>query len=67
MTGTVVAPSEWLDADEAAEMLRLTRKSLYSAAARGQVPVHRIGRRVRFHRGELDALLLGGRSRGPPP
>ncbi len=56
---TLPRPSEWLSADEAAAYLRLpSRKALYAAVARGTVPVHRLGRRrVRFHRGELDALL----------
>lgn len=54
------APTLWLDADEATAYLRLpTRKALYAAVARGTVPAHRLGRRVRFHRGELDALLGG--------
>ncbi len=52
--------TEWLSADEATVYLRLpTRKALYAAVARGQVPAHRLGRRVRFHRVELDALLKG--------
>jgi excisionase family DNA binding protein len=61
MTGSDAKPSlAWLDATEATEYLRLpTRKALYAAIARGSVPVHRFGRRVRFHRPELDALLRG--------
>lgn len=49
----------WLKADEAAAYLGLpTRKALYAAVARGQVPVHRLGpRRLRFKRDELDHLL----------
>lgn len=55
---TPAAPGPWLSADEATAYLRLpTRKALYAAVARGTVPAHRLGRRVRFHRGELDALL----------
>ncbi len=55
--------STWLTADEAAAYLRLpSRKALYAAAARGGVPVHRLGRRVRFSRPELDRLLRGSSS-----
>ena len=50
--------SEWLTADEAKEYLRFpTRDALYHAVHRGQVPAHRIGRRLRFRRSELDAQL----------
>jgi excisionase family DNA binding protein len=50
--------SRWLTADEATAYLGLpTRKALYAAVERGQVPVHRLGRRLRFSRSELDALL----------
>jgi excisionase family DNA binding protein len=49
---------EWLDADEAAEYLRLrTRRALYDHVRRGRVKAHRLGRLLRFHRLELDALL----------
>lgn len=49
----------WLKADEAAAYLGLpTRKALYAAVARGQVPAHRLGpRRLRFKLDELDHLL----------
>lgn len=51
--------TDWLDADEATVYLRLpSRKALYAAVARGTIPAHRLGRRVRFHRPELDALLI---------
>lgn len=55
-------PSLWMDAEEAAAHLRLpSRSALYSAVARGSLPVHRLGRRVRFLRSELDhALRTGG-------
>lgn len=53
----------WLTADEAAAYLGLpSRRALYMAIRRGQVPVHRLGRRMRFDARELDAALRG---RGP--
>ncbi len=52
----------WLTADEATAHLGFpSRKALYAAVARGQVPAHKLGRRLRFRRGELDALLDRGR------
>jgi excisionase family DNA binding protein len=54
-----VVSSPWMDADAAVLYLGFpTRKALYQAVRRGQVPVHRLGqRRMRFHRAELDKLL----------
>jgi excisionase family DNA binding protein len=52
----------WLTADEATAYLGFpTRKALYAAVERGQVPAHKLGRRLRFSRAELDALLGRGR------
>jgi excisionase family DNA binding protein len=52
--------SEWLNAEEAAEYLRLRNvRALYDHVRRGRVPAHRLpgGRLLRFHRLELDAVL----------
>jgi excisionase family DNA binding protein len=59
--GSFVA-GEWLGVDQAACYLGLpSRKALYQAVRRGQVPVHRLGtRRVRFRRAELDHVLERG-------
>ncbi len=52
----------WLTADEATAYLGFpSRKALYAAVERGQVPAHKLGRRLRFSRSELDALLRRGR------
>jgi excisionase family DNA binding protein len=52
-------PSRWLTADEATAHLGFpSRKALYAAVERGQVPAHRLGlRRLRFKLDELDSLL----------
>ena len=49
-----------LTAEEAADLLRTTRRALYAAVERGQVPgVVRLGRRVLIRRDELlNALGL---------
>ncbi len=59
ITRSRVLSAEWLNADQAYRYLSLpSRKALYQAVRRGQVPVHRLGRRMRFHAAELDTLLL---------
>lgn len=63
-TGQLAAGTElhWLTATEATGYLGFpTRKALYCAVERGQVPAHKLGRRLRFRSEELDALL--GRAR----
>ena len=53
----------WLSCDAAIEYLGLvSRKALYAAVRRGQVPAHRIGRRLRFSRVELDRWLERSRT-----
>jgi len=50
--------SPWMTADEVAEYLRLpSRAAVYKRVERGQLPAHRWGRRWRFRRSELDALV----------
>ena len=52
----------WITADEATRYLGFpSRKALYQAVRRGQIPSHRIGRRLRFNTNELDRFI--GRSR----
>jgi excisionase family DNA binding protein len=59
------SPQRWLTASEAAGYLGLpSRRALYMAIRRGQVPVHRLGRRMRFDPRELDQAL-GGRKPEP--
>jgi excisionase family DNA binding protein len=53
----------WLDTEAARAYLRLSKKALYQAVRRGMVPVHRLGRRLRFSIAELDAVVLDGGSR----
>jgi len=53
----------WLNPDAAVSYLGLpSKKALYQATRRGQVPFHRFGaRRLRFNRAELDCLLSRGK------
>jgi excisionase family DNA binding protein len=48
----------WLNPPQAVRYLRLpSLKALYQAVRRGQIPVHRLGKRLRFNRTELDRIL----------
>ena len=52
------AGGPWLTGEAAAVYLSLSKKALYQAVRRGQVPVHRLGgKRMRFSQPELDQLL----------
>jgi excisionase family DNA binding protein len=54
---------QWLNADQAARYLGFSsRKALYQAVRRGQIPGHRIGRRLRFNIVEIDERLERSRT-----
>jgi excisionase family DNA binding protein len=44
-------------ADELAELLGVNRKTIYEAAARGDIPHRRLGRRLIFEKGSVLAWL----------
>lgn len=68
MTVTPAAGTPWLTAQAAAEYLGFrTTKALYTAVERGQVPAHRLGRRLRFSRAELDRAVVPSGQRAPSP
>lgn len=47
-----------ITADEAAELLKLSKPSLYSGARSGEIPCRRVGRRFIFCREALDRWLI---------
>lgn len=49
---------EWLNTVEAAEYLKVTLKSLLNMTSSGQLPYYKLGRRNRYRREDLEALLL---------
>ena len=58
-TTTQHGRSDWLTAREAADHLRLPSvAALYQRVARGQIEALRLGRRLRFRRRDLDALMV---------
>ncbi len=48
---------EILSADEVAAWLKVDRKTIYNACARGQIPHQRLGKRVLFNRAALVSWL----------
>lgn len=49
--------NEILNLEEASRYLRIKRRTLYSLAARGEVPAAKIGGQWRFRRSQLDKLF----------
>jgi excisionase family DNA binding protein len=47
-----------MTAGEVAELLRMPLSTVYELARRGLIPAHRIGRRWRFIRREVEEWLL---------
>lgn len=56
-------PSEFLNADEAADLLQLSKQSLYVKTMNRTVPHIKRGKRLYFDRSELIAFIRGGRVR----
>lgn len=52
---------EWLNSNEAAEFLRLSVKALRNLTSNGKLPFYKLGRRNRYRRDELEAILLNER------
>lgn len=52
---------EWLDSNEAANYLRISVKTLMNLVSNGDIPFYKFGRRNRYRKNELDALLLQNR------
>jgi excisionase family DNA binding protein len=63
---TFPTTDRWMNADQATEYLGMpSRKALYQAVRRGQIPGHRIGRRLRFKAAELDRWINRSRTVAP--
>ncbi|MCU1591974.1 MAG: Excisionase [Frankiales bacterium] len=54
--------NEWIDIADAAERLKVRKRWLYEQTAAGTVPVHRVGRQLRFRPSELDAWVESGQA-----
>jgi excisionase family DNA binding protein len=56
-TADSLEPVRWLTTSEAARYLRVSISSIKTMIYRGQVRVHKLGRRNRFLRDELERLI----------
>lgn len=52
------SPSEWLSAEECAELLRCKRSAIPTLVSRDGLPASRVGRSYRFKRAEVEAWLV---------
>ena len=59
--GVETAKRVWLSSSEAADYLRISRKSLLNMASNGEVPYYKLQRRNRYLQSDLDGLLLANR------
>ncbi|MGI8731413.1 MAG: helix-turn-helix domain-containing protein [Solirubrobacteraceae bacterium] len=59
-----VTPSPFLDVDEAASYIRAGKQRIYDLVSAGAIEPRRDGRRLLFHRDDLDDYLAGT---GSPP
>ena len=50
----------WLDLDELAAYLKLTKSTLYKLVQRREIPGHKIGKVWRFDRDEVDTQIKMG-------
>lgn len=48
-----------LTVDEAAELLRIPRSTIYKLAQQDRIPAQKVGRQWRFHRGTLIDWISG--------
>jgi excisionase family DNA binding protein len=51
------AVSPWMQIDQAADYLAWPKKRLYNLVAGKEIPHHKVGNRLLFHREELDRWL----------
>lgn len=57
--------SDILTVDEAAELLKIPRSSVYKLAQQGKIPGQKVGRHWRFHRITLLKWIAGELDRNP--
>lgn len=64
----MVIQQEWFTVDEAAEYLRVSRRTIYKLCEESQLVVHRTGNRGhrRFHKKDLDKAMKRGISESEP-
>lgn len=52
---------EWLNSDEAANLLKISKQTLMNLTSNGKLPFYKFGRRNRYRKDELNQVLLNER------
>lgn len=58
--------SDWLDADETASSLQITKATLYKLIREGRVPARKVNGRWRVSREHIEELFAGTTLAGTP-
>lgn len=58
MSGSTVS-AELLSVDEVANLLKVPRRWVYDCARRGDIPSAKVGKYLRFRRGDVAAFIDG--------
>ncbi|MBZ0269821.1 helix-turn-helix domain-containing protein [bacterium] len=58
--------SDWLDADETASSLQITKATLYKLIREGRVPARKVNGRWRVSRGRIEELFAATTVAGTP-
>ena len=58
--------SDWLDADETASSLQITKATLYKLIREGRIPARKVDSRWRVSRGHIEELFAASTPAGPP-
>lgn len=53
-----------IQAEDVAKVLNVPKERVYVLARRGQIPVVRVGRQIRFDPDRIEEWLAGGGTRG---
>ena len=56
----------WVSVEEIAEHLGVSKDSVYAWITSKSMPAHRIGKKWRFKRSEVDAWVVAGEAADPP-
>ncbi len=59
MASTEPVPSEILTVEEAADLLKIPRSSVYKLAQQGKIPAQKVGKHWRFNRKTLLNWIAG--------
>ena len=56
--------NDWLNIDQAAEYLHVSKSWIYKRTMDGKIPFYKIGKKLAFRRSELNEYISMGRAKG---